>query len=41
MRVAGGHLYTLDLSITVPASQKSNPDGTRGTSQQFLLKISP
>jgi hypothetical protein len=41
MRVDGGHFYSLDVSITIPASQKSNPDGTRGTSQQFLLQISP
>lgn len=37
MAVAGGHLYSLTLSIAVPAGQTL----PQGTSQQFLLKISP
>jgi hypothetical protein len=37
MAVAGSHLYLLTLSIAVPADQIF----PQGTSQQFLLKISP
>jgi hypothetical protein len=37
MAVAGGHLYLLTLSIAIPADQTL----PQGTSQQFLLKISP
>ncbi len=40
MIVAGGHTYTLTVSLSVPVSQLSNPYGSAGTSQQFLLKIS-
>jgi hypothetical protein len=37
MAVAGGHLYSLTLSVTIPAGQTL----PQGTSQQFLLEISP
>jgi hypothetical protein len=37
MAVAGGHLYSLTLSLAIPAGQTL----PQGTSQQFLLEISP
>jgi len=37
MTVAGGHLYLLTLSVALPAGQTL----PQGTSQQFVLKISP
>jgi hypothetical protein len=37
MAVAGGHLYSLTLSLAIPAGQTL----PQGTSQQFLLQISP
>lgn len=39
--VAGGHRYSLGLSVTVPPGQLLNPDGAAGTSQQFLVQITP
>jgi hypothetical protein len=39
--VAGGHLYTLGVSIALPASQRARPGGAAGSSQQFLLQIAP
>lgn len=41
MTVAAGHLYSLDLAIAIPAGQRINPDGAAGSSQQFLIQISP
>ena len=41
MAVAGGHRYTLDLTLSVPPGQRVNPDGAAGTTQQFLVQISP
>ena len=40
LAVAGGHTYTLGLTVTVPPGQLLNPDGAAGTSQQFLVQIS-
>jgi hypothetical protein len=37
MAVASGHLYTLTLTIAIPASQQQN---AAGSSQAFLLRIS-
>ncbi len=39
MTVAGGHRYTLTVSLAAPVSQMSNPFGSAGTSQAFLLQI--
>jgi hypothetical protein len=41
MAVAAGHLYTLDLAIAIPAGQRLNADGAAGSSQGFLIQISP
>jgi hypothetical protein len=38
--VAGGHLYTLEVSISIPFGQQSGPYGSAGSSQEFLLQIS-
>jgi hypothetical protein len=38
--VAGGHIYTLDVSISIPFGQRSGPFGSAGSSQEFLIQVS-
>jgi hypothetical protein len=40
LSVAGGHFYTLKVSISIPFGQRSGPYGSAGSSQEFLLQIS-
>ncbi len=39
LSVAGGHSYTLQVSISIPFGQRSGPFGSAGSSQEFLLQI--
>jgi hypothetical protein len=38
--VAGGHVYTLEVSISIPFGQRSGPYGSAGSSQEFLILVS-